>query len=383
MMTSNRLFIERLKESLRYQYQIYKVVLDWTILVYLVLPTAVISGFIYYSWWEAGPRWLQYVSLELFLNLFFFLTLIGHFRTYIKAADSIFLMKNRRLQLRLKQKAIIYSAMKQFLIASILVGAIAPFWLMYFEKTVAHLLYFMCFWVTFKWAFMAVKGELERIEKGWKSYVVTASLFILSLILWNVCMHVYERPILLLITIVVHLSITVFCLRRRFTQTSTFMQDVAIEETEKTKITTFIFTMADGIEKPERPLSNRKRPRLFSSSGRIFKKRTAVNGYVELFMKICVRKVSFIMGTFQIIGWTSAVILLVPPIWIKLLFAVLGYIFLQIWFHSLWEKLIGEHPFTKRFKQNIAYTKARSRVMLVLSLPYFLMISSTLYYIFG
>lgn len=382
MMTSNRLLFNRVKQNIMFTYNIYKVVFDWTIIVYLVLPALIISGAIYYSWWSQGPVWLQFVPLELFLVIYFCLTWMGHFRTYVRRADQIYLAKNIPLQLSLKQKGMILSAGKQIVTSLFLAGIFAPFWLMFYQKSILSLVSLSIIWITFKWVIMGVKGEFQRVEKGWKRYLLSAVVLICSFIVWSnyISYSLYDRISIAMLISCLHLFLAILVIKRRWSSVRTFSQDLQIEESEKVRQIKTIFSLAQEMDKPPQPMSYRKKPRTFSKSQRIFKRRTVINGFLELFIKGVIRNIGQIIGITQIIGVTSGAIFILPPLWMKIFFAIAGYIFLHIWFNAVWERMIGTHPFTKRFADYPAYFQARFRAAMVLSIPYILVISSSFFF---
>ncbi|MFK4997385.1 hypothetical protein ACI2OX_07030 [Bacillus sp. N9] len=120
-----------------------------------------------------------------------------------------------------------------------------------------------------------------------------------------------------------------------------------------------IFGMSMDMEKLPRPSTPRKTPRLYAKSNRIFTKRTAENGFIELFIKATTRSVEYIIGFLHISGWTTVAIIALPPIWLKISIACFGYIFLRAWIGSVWNKVIGGHLFTKRYAEMDAYFEAK------------------------
>ena len=109
-LNSRSLFILRIRQNWKYQYGHIKAILDWTVIVYLVVPAIIIGAIIYRSWWIELPTWFEYVPFPFLFALFFLFLWNGHFQTYVREADRIFLIKNERLMLRMKRVGIIYSA---------------------------------------------------------------------------------------------------------------------------------------------------------------------------------------------------------------------------------------------------------------------------------
>lgn len=93
-MSGRALFISRLKADCLYQLRIIKLVIDWTVALYIVLPAAGIGVYQYIKWlnggsfdngWQAG---LIVLAPAVF-------TLFGSVRTFLMEADQLYLLQKR------------------------------------------------------------------------------------------------------------------------------------------------------------------------------------------------------------------------------------------------------------------------------------------------
>lgn len=377
---SRRLLYNRIRQNWKYQYGIIKTIIDWTIMLYLVVPTAVIGGAVYRSWWFDTPQWIEEMPFGLLFFVFFLLLWRGHFHTYVREADRIFLMKNERLMLQLKRGGIIYSYILDILYALILAFLIAPFWLHHYERSIESLILFSLLWISLKWVIMAVKGKMNVHVRGWRSLLRSLPLVIAAIIAWEVSYKFFiNENIPLITTIIIIYAIGSFILiKKRFTSVNTFEQDLAIDEQEKTKYINLIFGMSMDMEKMPKSVPSRKRPRLYSRSNRIFKKRSPENGFVELFIKATTRNTEYILRYLQIIGVTIMAVTILPPLWLKLSIACFGLGFLFSWIGSVWHKVIASHPFTKKYAEDDGYFQSKKRVTTVLAISFVIIIASSL-----
>ncbi|KRG09383.1 hypothetical protein ACA29_23400 [Lederbergia galactosidilytica] len=176
---------------------------DWTVFVYFVLPATVISVFVYFvlpatvisffiyrSWWLEMPNWMDGVPIQL-LALFFLLLWGDHFHTYVREADRIFLRKNKKLFLQLKQWGIIYSYLYQCLSVLGVGIAIGPFWYQHFQLHTGDFILFSGLWVSLKWLIMAIKGKWNVQVRGWRSLLRGIPFFIGALIVWGTWFSVF------------------------------------------------------------------------------------------------------------------------------------------------------------------------------------------------
>ncbi len=374
-MNSIRLLFHRIKENWNYKYKMIKTVIDWTVLVYLVIPAAIITIMVYKSWWTEPPEWMESVPFPLLFAVFFFLLWGGHFKTYVREADIIFLRKNEKLMLGMKQGGIIVSYLSEALSAVVLGLFISPIWMNHYGLNFKQLMLFFGIWVSLRWIIMAVNGQLNVHLRGWKSLVRSIPVVVGAAAIWWISYEAFQSGSLLsvFLIIVFNGAGSMLLMKKRFTSIHTFEQDLSIDEKDKNKYTEMIFGLSMDIERLPKPRPLRKSPRLYSKSNRIFKKRTQRNGFLELFIKVATRDTAYIRGYLQVLGVTAAAIVFVPPTWIKITIAATGFFFLNIWIGSVWHKLIGSHPFTKKYTGEEGYVKGKNLVTTVLSIPFLIM----------
>ncbi|MBS4200060.1 ABC transporter permease [Bacillus sp. FJAT-49732] len=375
-MNSWQLLFKRISQNWKQQFAVVKRVVDWTVLVYLVIPTIVISFFIYQSWWIQIPGWMRILPLSAIFVLFFLFLWGDHFLTYVREADRIFLRKKEKLFLGMKRGGIIYSYAFQWWSAATLCLFIAPLWFIHFDLQVGQLILFAALWVSLKWFIMAVKGKLDVELRGWRSLLRGIPLFIGAAIIWTWCYKAFINDNILMIATLIFINtiVSIWLVRSRFTSVHTFEKDLAIDELEKNKYMEIIFGLSMDMEKMPKPVPVRNSPRLYSKSNRIFKNRTPKNGFIELFIKATTRNIEYIIGYFQIMGVTSAAMVILPPIWLKVTMASLGTIFLLIWLGSVWHKVIGSHSFTKKYASEEGYFEGKKMVTTVLAIPFIIII---------
>ncbi|MFD1706789.1 ABC transporter permease [Siminovitchia sediminis] len=371
-MTSRQLLFRRIRENWHFQYSVLKSVVDWTVLVYLVLPAVGISFFIYRSWWIEAPGWIESVPFGLFFSICFFLLWGSTFQTYIREADNVFLRKQERLMLRMKQGGIVLSSMTAILSGGFLSALIAPFWMLHYGYTGTDLALFLSLWVSLKWMIMGINSRMNVQLSGWRSFIRGIPVAAFAACIWWGSYHAFLSGSLISMFSIVLFNtlVSMLFVRKRFTSIHTFEQDLSIDQKVKYKYTEFIFGLSMDMEKLPKPKPVRRSPRLYSRSNRIFSRRTEKNAFLELFIKVTVRDTQYIRGYLQILGVTSAAIVFIPPFWLKLTIVISGYFFLMIWIGIVWYRVAGSHPFTKKYTENYGYAKAKRLVTIILSIPY-------------
>ncbi|KON86686.1 hypothetical protein AF332_07685 [Sporosarcina globispora] len=365
-MNSRSLFAERLINSWKYQFGIFRSIADWTILVYLIVPGTVIFGMIYRSWWLETPEWIAGLPLVLLFFLLYILSWLGNFRTFVLEADKVFLVKNKSLFLGMRKWGIVYSLFLQTISTAAMIVLILPFLKNSYFLEWSQITTLLLFFISLKWAIMTVSYYLKRIGGKLKRYVIGFVLFVLfswfSQLVYSVWVIGADFPVNM--TSAVLLSGTLMRASQLLKKISDLDFEVLLEQEEKTKYIKWIFMMAPDLEKPA--VSMRTKPLLFRNSRRIFKKRTPITGLIELFLKIFMRNPSYIFSYFQIISVSAAGIILIPPLWIKIIVSGVFLFLTYTWLSITWDKAIMSHPFTKKYSDKDFYFTARNRTVLAL-----------------
>ncbi|XBO85732.1 ABC transporter permease [Bacillus licheniformis] len=93
-MSGRSLFFSRLKADCLYQLRIIKLVIDWTVALYIVLPAAGIGVYQYIKWLNGGSFHNGWQAGLIVLAPAVF-TLFGSVRTFLMEADQLYLLQKR------------------------------------------------------------------------------------------------------------------------------------------------------------------------------------------------------------------------------------------------------------------------------------------------
>lgn len=366
-MSSFRLFRQRMLRDWQFQFKAFRSIADWTIWLYLIIPGAAILFFMYRSWWvEATPTWLEWMPLNLFFLLGSFFAWDGAFRIYTDEADRVFLLKKSHLFYELKKWGFRYSVLYQAFLSLVAVVILLPFMMQHYQLTWTHAVVFFFYLLAMKYMTMYLKFQLKKIETKLIRIVVILLMFVLiggfSLFIsaYWIEGHFFSLFILSLIIGLTGLRLYYPLLRKN----SLFELELVSEKEEKLKLVNMIYQVSFDIEKPK--YSSRKKPWLFRNSYLIFRRRTARNGFLELFIKVFVRNSSYILTYFQISSVTAAALIVVPPLWIKAIIFGGFLLMMFIWLEATWERIVLSHPFTKKYNEHDAYFAAKRRTIAVL-----------------
>lgn len=378
-MNSFTLFFQRLMEEWKFQTRILRSILDWTIMVYILIPWLVVFSFIYRSWWIEQPEWIEQIPFVLIIVLGYLAAWTGNYRTFIQEADKVFLIKHPFLFIAFKKISYVYSLLFQAIGVGFVTILLLPFFIHTYEDTFTQVFLFFLLFTTLKWFVMAIKPKLKKIEGKLIRSVIRGLVFIIGS--WTIqfifSYWILGSMILPTLACILFTLLAVAFYAPQLSKLSNFDEDLANEQDERNKYMNSVLTLSPELEKAK--VSNRKRPWLYRKSGRMFKKRNAENGFSELFLKVLIRNSTYWSGYLQIVSVTIAALIMVPPVWIKVVVFIAFIVMLHSWLMSIWSQITISHPLTKKYGDTDAFFTARKRVLrsLVL-LGIFMVIFSTL-----
>jgi ABC-2 type transport system permease protein len=368
-MTSSKLLFKRLSAEWKYQYSVFKSIADWTIILYVAVPAAFISFFIYRSWWTEMPEWISMVPAVFLFLPGYIASWGGHYRTFILEADKVFLIKNRKLYFGLKKRAFFYSLLAGACQAALIAILLLPFLMGHYGFTMAHAVSYFLFFFSCRVFIMWLKQKLRKIEGKFLRILSNLGSFVLLSWVVQLIFGLWIGGNLLLFNMsaILLLALGIFLYSRILPKTSTFDSEAAFEREERVKYTGLIFQLSYEVEMPS-PSTARKKPFLFRHSKRIFKNRTVSAGFLEVFIKVFLRSPSYWANYLKIISPAVAAIVIIPPIWLKTLIAIGFLIMMFSWLQMIWGKITISHPLTKKYGERDVYFSARSKAVWVLFL---------------
>jgi len=342
-MQGSDIFISRFRKECKYQWGVFRGIVDWIIFVYLFIPAFIFVGYNYYRWWVEIPNWFDHVPIAFFYLILYFVCWNGRIRTFLEEADQLFFIQKRKLVLELKKRARnVYVFGYSLGILSIFV-LLAPFLFHHYELTWFTILNLTFYFISFKACILVLKQYLDQIQSSWLKGIITIGIFIfvglLEVLLTDWLSG--NLPLLLLISSVIQFGLYYFYSDKRINKITTFSNDVLNDKEAKLKYIRLIFFFSENVEKDRKP---RKRPSIFyRNSKRVFKKRTRERVIYELFIKVLLRNKVYWLQFFQIIWITIAGLYILPPIWIKLLIFLVFIFLIQSWVKVVFRRIMSNH----------------------------------------
>lgn len=356
------LFYTRLLREWKFQYGVIKSVADWTILLYMILPSIVIGIGIYRSWWIEVPNWILPIPVELVFLVGYVFTWFGNYRTFIEEADKVFLIKNKRLFLRMKIWSYFSTVISQTLSLVLLLCVLLPFFIVHYELKLANIFVYFFYLLNIKILLMYGKLHLRKMKQKFLRFLFLFFVFVFGswitqLVIWAVANH----PFVLMCIAWVPGMVGVYLSTRKLLKISNFDEELMIEREEKLRYVGLIYQFSYSVEKTTPVI--RKNPLLFRHSKRLFKKRTPSHAFIELFLKVFLRNYSYVFSYLQIIGVTISAVVVSPTIWLVGLFFI-AFLFILRWYlDACWVKITASHPLVEKYKDHPGYYEGKRKAV--------------------
>jgi len=332
----------RAKRDWLYQFSIFRSVFDWTIIVYLVIPTLVFAGIAYKSWWDSIPSWLSFFPIELFFLICFFLCWQGGIRTFMEEADQLTLLQFPKIIYTIRRIGVIYSW-----------GLLAGKWILIFLglypllnhfPTLEPLHFYLLIMFFFSLnIFLTTYKQVIYRHSLLKRVLVHCTVFIiLSILIYFVLFK--SMNVLSIVFSILFIVYAFWQVKIYQTQLGTFYDDVEKEQKNKVKLITWLFAINPEVTMPKVKKQKKRSWILWRNSTRIFQERSPENGVTELFIKAFLRDKSNLFRYIQLISVTTVIVIAVP-IWLKWLVFIAFYFFFRMWIGLLFQELIKQNPY--------------------------------------
>ncbi|MFT8871657.1 MAG: ABC transporter permease [Sporolactobacillus sp.] len=278
-MKAERLFAERLREARHERRRTLGVVMDKVIALYLVVPALVIGIGVYRDeWLHTENVWPAAWPVQALFPCLLLLCGSGYLRTFVQAADQLFVLADRPLFVGMRCCAILYSLFALLPRVLLLVAIAWPVFRHIMHMTAWQLAAFTAVACMYRWAMCAARLFISR----WiMRHVLSALLYALSL-------SAAQLPVASFIFCSVLAGVLAVAYGRLLHTPMRFDKELENEAAARLALTVLILKMSGTVDapvvyRPRRPLL------LFRNSRRLFKTRTAEHGLLELLLKSSLR----------------------------------------------------------------------------------------------
>lgn len=337
-MTAKQLIKKRALQEFRFQWGVFRSVLDWTVILYMVVPVLVIIPFVYIeAWTQIDLYWSENLPSFLLIVALLLLVSSGNFRTFLLEADLLFLIQKRALLRRMKQHGFLLSFVQAFFSAMLLVVLALPVFVQAYDATFAEALSIFLALLSYNLLGMSIRRIAKRKWHKWFFILLSAVVYLLLIV--NMPPYFLGSIAALLVIVIMGYHLT-----RTAKTTRATLKELEIEREEKNKYIKLILNFSAETEKPV--VYRRSTPRfLFRNSGNIFKERNSSNGLLELILKASLRNKTYIISYYQVLI-VAVVAISLLPYWLKWVVFLCFVFFLNSWLKNLFHKLTDDDFFS-------------------------------------
>ncbi|WP_339168404.1 ABC transporter permease [Paenibacillus sp. FSL R5-0341] len=331
--TPLRLYRRRRKEHFREQMKNLRLVVDWTVWVYLLVPGLLyLIGWYTSLWTKSLPAWATGLPLPVLTGLIDVIMLTGGVLIFVEEADVLFL-KSRPLWMHTLMRQGIYRACLQHLGKMILVTALtAPLWSRVYEMSNLQIV-LMAVWFGAVASFQAITLHMTKVRlTGWRRWIQMIPLVIgigymtIHATSW---MHGQTWKISFGIGVIMLLLITVG--QMRLLMKGTFEGDVREDLRSRLQLTALMLSRA--VSKPKAP---RTRSIIFRKPRKLLRNRSIANRTAEIAFKAFFRN-SATMKLYLQLGGLSIAAVALPPFPVNVIVCALLIIMLTVMFYRSWD----------------------------------------------
>lgn len=330
------MFVKRLYRSYQFNFKLIKSITDWTVLLYLVVPSLIIGFFLYRD--IAGNFQvfeLQPIPLSLlFFGLSFFLVKPS-LRLFIYDADLLFYKQQERKIHHIKLWGYSYSfLLYNFVLVILLLLAspfiLFPFWEVLFALNIISVLH------------ICIQYRYQKWFTKWPLLLIVHTLIVLSLIL-----PLWGFSVLL---VVVHLRLLNIVLSNRYWTIETRWEYEAFYSWMK-RIYQFSLEMRYYMP------TKTKQPLILLAK----KKVLSTHRIDNLIYKTLLRKLNYLKSPVQLVV-ISIILLIVLPLWAKAIVLIFSFIGLNVALSSIFNE-IKQAPFFQLMSvQENEWFQAKNRI---------------------
>ncbi|MEC0127729.1 ABC transporter permease [Paenibacillus pabuli] len=359
------LYRRRRREHFNEQLKNLKLVVDWTVWVYLLVPGLLYLGGWYVSLWTKPlPSWATGLTMPTLTGLIDIVILTGGVLIFIEEADVLFL-KSRPLWMRTLMRQGMYRACWQHLGKMIAITALtAPLWSRVYDMSFIQIAV-VAVWFGAVASVQAIVLHMTKVRyTGWRRWVrmiplaVAMGIITIGATFW---MHGHIWTLLAGIVAAILLLITVG--QMRLTMKGTFEGDVREDLRERLKLTALL--LSRSITKPKAP---RTRTMIFRKPRKLLRNRSIANRTAETAFKAFFRN-SSTMKLYLQLGSLSIAAVALPPFPVNVIVCVLLMIMLSVLFYRSWDVFATSDYIQLVSYDNEALNRAAQTMVRMLFVP--------------
>ncbi|MEK5034876.1 ABC transporter permease [Paenibacillus sp. FSL R7-0302] len=371
---ARNLLRRRLFSHFREQTAIIRTAVDWTVLLYILIPGGLLGGRFYYGYWNGNlPGWFSHVPFVVVPSLLAILLATGGIVLLLQEGDLLFLRQRQNWISTILKGGMVYSLAVTALKMAAVYVILLPFLIRGYDLSAASAYGLLALTITCSWA-VKLLGHIVKVQRqGFRrrlwlilAVAVPCGIYLRLALFWK------DSPALLFLAAAAYAVVTVLAFRARLRLRGTFMNDVREDYKQRMRIAAILLRRV--LDKP-RP--TRYKPWIFRKSQPLLASKLPESRFAAAGMKALLRNPAHLKLYLQFTGVSLIAIFIVPVVLKWLLYIVLTSM-MAYWLTSFWnlfsgDDYIGILPFTKVQKAD-----AGSKAMPILLMPFAVLCSAVL-----
>ncbi|WP_186438237.1 ABC transporter permease [Cohnella terricola] len=338
------LFAERAAAFWIAVWKCWRTVLDWTVLLYIVLPGAFIAVGMYRDFMRDPPSGLTTAMLIPIFGVMALLQLAGKFRTFAERGDALFLHRLPKWKQGFGWMGFAYGLACRLLTSAVAVAVASPLLLQTFNISETYTAILIVFFAACGSLWTMVEDRVSLRWKGWRRIVIQLLLRIaFAFVFVRIAYFGEEYALLIGSASVAIVVLAAALLRLRIRKNGTLLHEIAVENNAYVSSVSLI--LRDTLEK--KPVPGRRRPMWFAQSQPLFRHRNGADKLADSWVKSVLRRSDLWKHMLYFLGAGTAAIALTPLALAVIVWLVLPALLL-LSLQRQWEQWLAE-PYVALF----------------------------------
>lgn len=344
------LFKERVTQQWKFHLKMFRSIADWTTYIYFIIPGLLFLFYLYKETILQGEYgFITYISAPIFFFFLLSVARVGYLRTFIVAADRLFLMQHKQVFRKLKRNGFMYSIIFQGLFITLSLLILSPVILYYYHFTTLGIVQLVC---SMSLQFLLSKFiDFKNIHK-WVKFMIQ---ILITAILAS--MVLYTNLFIVCLTVVLIVVCVFYYEIRHIRSNMYFEQQVNAEREAYFRWQGRVFMVSPELKSMEPAKHTLKAPRFLK--GRLFTKSN--DPIAEFMLKSLVRDKRYRWGYVRLIVVTIPLYFILP-LWGDVLLVIVSYFMLDSWLQSVMNEIKAHAIFRVIQVQDEAWTVSYERL---------------------
>lgn len=323
------LFRKRLSRQWQFNLTIFKSIADWTVWVYICIPVALFSYFLYRETiMQKQFGLLEWVPFEVFLFVLLFLLQTGIIRSFLESADQLFLIQQKAHCRKLLTGGLIYSLSLKILINGLILGLLYIVIIHLYNRTILEIIFIFLLSLT---AYILNQLVNRTNLRKWLQSILQ---FLIPLFM-TVFFLVVPTLLGMIISCFFIALFLVLYIQRYVYHLHSFEKLLHVDRAQYYSLVGTVFTASKELQSMNVPEQTSKSPRFFT-------KRIIQDEVAELIVKTFIRNKTYKWAYLRLVGITLF-LYFVLPFWAQILLVIATYFMLKGYSNSVIIEM-REHP---------------------------------------